>query len=71
MGTQKICDRCGAIIPEYGQVKRIVHHRHRIEPIFLNEEKRPVRWELCETCAESFIEWFMEKRVKEEEHGIK
>lgn len=71
MGTQKICDRCGAIIPEYGQIKRIVHERHRIEPIFLAEEKRPAKWELCEECADSFIEWFMEKRVKEEEHGIK
>ena len=69
MGTQKICDRCGAIIPEYGQIKRIVHERHRIDPIFLPEEKRPVKWELCEACAKSFMVWFVEPSKNRDASG--
>ena len=59
MGTQVTCDRCGAIIPEYGRIQRLVHERYRINPIFLSEEKKPAKWELCECCADSFIMWFM------------
>lgn len=59
MGTQTTCDRCGRVIdPPVRGLRRLLHERHRIDPIFMPEMKRTVPWDICEECGASFMEWF-------------